>query len=76
MPERSVSRFDAEAVPRLATVNATQRLEMQFSDAQSRQHVVSLPLGAAVALARLICDLTEATPFLKGRAEPTRAKQK
>ena len=69
MPERSVSRFEAETVPKLATINERQRLEMRFSDAQSREHVVSLPLDAAVALARLICDLAECTPFLKRQAK-------
>ena len=68
MPEPTQSRFDAENVPRLATVNERRRLEMRFSDAEQREHVVSMPVDAAVALARLICDLYEVTPFLKGKA--------
>lgn len=69
MPERAESRFDAESVQPLITVNQQRRLEMQFSDAERRKHVVSLPLGTAVEFARMICDLYEGTPFLKGQAD-------
>jgi hypothetical protein len=74
MTDKPESRFDAEAVQRLATVNSTRRLEMQFTDAHQREHVVSLPLEAAVALGRLICDLSEGTPLLKGTSAGERRK--
>lgn len=60
------SRFDAERLERLATNNHSGRVEMQFTDRHGERHVVSLPVPAAVALARLICDVSERTPFLLG----------
>ena len=74
MPERPKSRFDAESVRQLATVNEKRRLEMQFRDANQQEHVVSLPLDAAVALARLICDLSEATPLLDAEKNPRKRR--
>ena len=69
------SRFDAEKIERLAAINRTGRFEMQFTDRNGEQHVVSLPVSAAVALGRLICDVSEKTPFLPGPriAQPKRA---
>lgn len=67
MPQGPKLQFDAETVLRLAAVNDTGRLEMEFSDSEGTKHVVTLPLGAAIALARLVCDFSEVTPFLKGR---------
>jgi hypothetical protein len=69
MADRLESRFDADAVRRMVTVNKAGRLEMRFTDADQREHVVSLPVEAALALGRLICDLSE-TPFLKGEGSP------
>lgn len=60
------SRFDAEQVEHLATVNKSGRFEMHFSTRDGRKHVVSLPLPAAVALGRLICDVAEKAPFALG----------
>lgn len=62
----SESRFDADKLDRLATINHTGRFEMRFTDRNGQQHVVSLPVAAAVALGRLICDVSEKTPFLLG----------
>jgi hypothetical protein len=66
MPSRS--RFDAEEVERLATVNRTGRLEMRFRDRDGHEHILSLPVPAAIALGRLICDVEETAPFLLGVA--------
>jgi hypothetical protein len=66
MADKGKSRFDAEKVRRLAAVNNhKRRVEVEFSDSSERKHVVSLPVDVAVALGRLICDLTEGTPFLE-----------
>ena len=66
MTEKKESRFDAERVGRLATVNRkTRRVEVEFEDSDHQHHVVSLPVEAAVALGRLICDLSDGTPFMK-----------
>ena len=62
-----LSRFDAETVVRLATVNGEKRFEMQFSDAAGKEHLVSLPIEAAVELGCLICDASESAPYLIGR---------
>ncbi len=67
MAQGPKSQFNAENVLRLAAVDDTRRLEIELSDAEGAKHVVSLPLGAAIALARLICDFSEVTPFLKGK---------
>ncbi len=64
MADRPESRFDAAKVRRLAAVSKSRRVEVEFCDANEKQHVVTLPVEAAVALGRLICDLSEATPFL------------
>ena len=60
----SKSRFDADKVERLASINQTGRLEIQFTDRHGHRHTVSLPSSAAVALGRLICDISENLPFL------------
>lgn len=67
MPEQAKSRFDAESVVRVVAVNHEGRVELELKDADGRRHVVSLPLGAAIALARLLCDFSD-TPFLRGKA--------
>ena len=64
MANSQESRFDAEEVGRLSALNQTRRLELRFTGADEREHVVTLPVEAAVALGRLICDLAEGTPFL------------
>jgi hypothetical protein len=62
----SKSRFDADRLERLAAINGTGRFEMEFTDRDGVRHVVSLPVSAAVALGRLICDVSEKMPFLLG----------
>lgn len=59
------SRFHAVTVLRLVADRTRGRLEVELSAADGARHVVYLPLGAAKALARLICDAAEATPFLE-----------
>jgi len=75
MGEHSESRFDAEMVVQSATVDEAGRLELRFRDAQGKRHVVSVPLDAAVTLARLICDMYESTPFLGKPAQSIRKQQ-
>ena len=60
------SRFDSETVVRIVTLTEERRLELHFSDALGRTHVVSLPLAAAIELGCLICDTSHAAPYLVG----------
>ena len=60
------SRFDAQIVVRVVTLTQERRLELHFSDAQGGTHVVSLPLPAAIELGALICDTSDAAPYLVG----------
>ena len=62
----SKSRFDADRLERLAAISGTGRFEMEFTDSDGARHVVSLPVPAAVALGRLISDVSEKTPFFLG----------
>ena len=75
MPEQAKSRFHADSVVRVMTVNPEGRVELELIDADGRRHVVSLPLGAAIALARLLCDFSD-TPFLRGRVRSAGANGK
>jgi hypothetical protein len=61
---RPTSRFDALQFERVAAVNETGRMEIEFRDAEGKIQLVSLPVSAAVDLGCLICDVAEATPFL------------
>jgi hypothetical protein len=70
----SPSRFDAKTVVRVATVNEAGRIEIQFSDAEGKDHVVSLPVEAAVELGCLICDAAENAPYLFGGVQPPRPR--
>lgn len=64
------TRFDARKVRRLAAVNDhTRHVEIEFTGADEKPHVVVLPVEAALKLGRLICDLSEGTPFLKEDAK-------
>lgn len=72
MANLSHSRFDAQDVVRVAAVNPEPRFEMQFCDAEGRQHVVSLPASAAVEIACFICEVSEHTPFLPRRKTPSK----
>lgn len=72
----SKTRFDAEGIERLATLNGAGRFEIEFSDSDGKKHVVSLPLPAAVALGCLICDVSERAPFLLGGAATAASKRR
>lgn len=63
---RANSRFDANKVVRVTTLTEECRLEMHLSDARGRTQVVSLPLAAAIELGCLICDTSDAAPYLVG----------
>jgi len=76
MADRPESRFDAATVRRLAAINKSRRVEVEFADSNEKQHVVSLPVEAAVALGRLICDLSEGTPFLQPDRQAPGQKEK
>ena len=65
------SRFDAENIERLASISDSGRFEMHFSAQDGRTHVVSLPFPVALALGRLICDVSEKAPFALGGALPS-----
>jgi len=67
MADKHASRFDAETVARAVAIKQ-RRLELRFSSPAGELLVVSLPLHEAVAVARLICDYDEQTPF-GGHAE-------
>jgi len=60
------SRFDAETVVRATTVTEGGRFEIELKDSRGKIHVVSLPLSRAVDLGCLICDVSEAAPYLIG----------
>ena len=60
------SRFDAQILLRVATLTEERRFELHLSDEGGRTHVVSLPLAVAIELGSLICDASEAAPYLFG----------
>ena len=60
------SRFDAQIILRVATLTEERRFELHLSDEGGRTHVVSLPLAVALELGSLICDASEAAPYLFG----------
>jgi hypothetical protein len=60
------SRFDAETIVRAATLIERGRFEIHLKDSRGQTHVVSLPLPVAVDLGCLICDASEAAPYLLG----------
>ena len=66
------SRFEAEKVDSLVSLAGKQRFEIQLSDARGKTYVVSLPLPAAVELGCLICDASEAAPYLVGGIQRVR----
>jgi len=63
------SRFDAAKVVALKIRNPERRLEIRVADANGTEHVVSLPMPAAVELAQFILD---ACSFLTRLKRPTR----
>ena len=71
----TASRFDAQTVGRLATVNKGRRFEMELSDPEDRTIIVSLPLALAVELACMICDISENAPYLVGGVRISRKRR-
>lgn len=76
MSDKSDSRFEAVEVRRVAATKGTGRVELRFSDANEKQLSITLPLDVAVELARLITDLADGTPFLKGTQPAEERKTK
>ena len=74
MRKTSDSRFDAQTVGRMATVNEGRRFEMQFCDSDGKEILVSLPLPVAVEVACMICDVSEHAPYLVGGVRISREK--
>jgi hypothetical protein len=72
MQERS--RFDAQAVNRLAMVTENGRFEMQFADSHGKKILVSLPVRVAVELGCRICDISERAPYLVGGVRVNRER--
>lgn len=66
------SRFEADKVDSLVSLAGKHRFEILLSDSRGKSHVVSLPLPAAVELGCLICDASEAAPYLVGGIQRTR----
>jgi hypothetical protein len=50
------SRFDAVTVVAVRLDNRLRRLEIRFADSAGAEHVVSLPVAAAMDLAGLMSD--------------------
>jgi hypothetical protein len=76
MADKHASRFDAETVAKVVAVTEERRLEMKFSGPAGESLVVSVPLHEAIAVAHLICDSHEQTPFLKSAARREGRKAK
>jgi hypothetical protein len=74
MRTSSDSRFDAQTVDRMITVNEGRRFEMQFCDSDGKKILVSLPLSAAVEMGCTICELSEHAPYLVGGVRAKRDK--
>ena len=69
MPLTTDSTFPAETVVALKLQNGARRLEIRFADAHGVEHVVALPLSAAVELSRFIADASSFMTLLKRSAE-------
>jgi len=72
MPTASASRFNAQTVDRLTTVNEGRRFEMELCDSEGRKILISLPLPLAVEVGCMICNLSEHAPYLVGGVHTTR----
>jgi hypothetical protein len=66
MRNSSDTRFEAQSVERLATVNEGSRFEMQFCDSDGKKILVSLPLALAVEVGCMICEVSKHAPYLVG----------
>jgi hypothetical protein len=65
------SRFDAATVVALTMQNDARRLEIKLADAGGSEHVVSLPIPAAVDLAKFVLDACSFMTRLKQRPDPS-----
>jgi hypothetical protein len=65
------SRFDSAKVVALKMQNDARRLEIKFADAAGTEHIVSLPIPAAVELATFIGDACSFMTRLKSRPQPS-----
>lgn len=65
------SRFDAATVVALKMLNDARSLEIRFADAGGSEHVVCLPIPAAVVLAKFISDATGFMTRLKQGPAPS-----
>lgn len=70
MPLSAKPTFDAATVVALKVLNQTRRLEIRFVDADGIEQTVSLPVPAAVELARLTLDASEFMTRLKEGPAP------
>jgi hypothetical protein len=61
-------RFDADRVVALKVQNKARRLEVRLADERGAEHVVSLPIPAALELARFILDACSFMTRLKRRS--------
>jgi hypothetical protein len=59
MALHAASRFEAETVVTLRVMTQSGRLEIKFANTQDTEHIVSLPLPAAMELATFISDIAE-----------------
>jgi len=65
LPLSAKPTFDAATVVALKMLNDTRRLEIRFVDADGIEQIVSLPVPAAVELARLTLDASDFMTRLK-----------
>ena len=65
-------RFDAEKVVALKMRNEARRLEIRVADERGAEHIVSLPVPAALELAKFILDVCGFPKRLKRRARGPR----
>jgi hypothetical protein len=62
--------FNAATVVAIKMLNDARRVEIRFADAAGVEHVVSLPLAAALELAKLISEVPSFMTRLKQRPGP------
>jgi len=74
VPLTAKSRFNAARVVALKTRNDARRLEIKFADNAGIEHVVSLPIPAAMELAKFISDACSFMTQLKQRPRPASQK--
>jgi hypothetical protein len=65
------STFDAATVVALKMLTDPRRVEIRFVDAEGTEHTVSLPVAAAVELAKLTLDASSFMTRLKEGPPPS-----